>query len=158
MKQRNGKIDFFRFVFSMVVILFHLNYVYYEGKLQLTGTFNFFAHGCIGVEFFFLVTGWLFANACHKLQDRPAVLGKETVQYVAHKWYAVFPSHLVAFAATFITTVYFARLNAAGIITRFARALPNFLLVQQIGIYSADIIGEEWYISVMLLVLNLVNF
>lgn len=57
MKQRNGKIEFLRFVFSMVVVLFHLNYVYFKDKLLLTDSISFFAYGYIGVEFFFLVTG-----------------------------------------------------------------------------------------------------
>lgn len=153
MNQRNGKIEFFRFIFCIVVVLFHLNYVYFDNTLQFTDSINFFAHGCIGVEFFFLVTGWLFAKFCYTAQNKPVTLGKDTVHYVWHKWFSIFPSHLVAFIITFVATVFFAKLSLSGIIIRFINAIPNLFLVQRIGIYSSDIIGEEWYISVMLLVL-----
>lgn len=87
------------------------------------------------------------------MKDKPPLLGKETVGYIAHKWYTVFPQHLVAFAVTFITTVCFTKLHGGEIVVRFVKSLPNLFLVQRIGLYSSDIIGEEWYISAMLLAL-----
>lgn len=45
---RNGIIDFMRFVFSILVVLEHT--FLFRGRMLA---------GYIGVEFFFIVTGWL---------------------------------------------------------------------------------------------------
>lgn len=151
MNQRNGKIEFFRFAFSIIVVLFHLNYTYFNNHYHVTNEITFFSHGCIGVEFFFLVTGWLFAKSCYKKQKMPCILGKDTIQFVGHKWFSVFPFHLIAFIATFISYIFLKKLSLTEIIVHFFQSIPNLFLVQKIGIYANNIIGEEWYISVMIL-------
>lgn len=51
MKQRNGVIDFMRFIFALLVILHHA-ILFHKPIIA----------GYIGVEFFFMVTGWLMAE------------------------------------------------------------------------------------------------
>ena len=64
---KNGKIEFFRFVFSIYVVLFHIEKGF-SGlpKYGKTVDFSFFAHGSISVEFFFLVSGFLMAKSIYK--------------------------------------------------------------------------------------------
>ena len=58
MNQRNGKIEFFRFAFSIIVVLFHLNYTYFNNHYHVTNEITFFLswmHRC-GI---FLSGHWL---------------------------------------------------------------------------------------------------
>ena len=58
--KRNGEIDAFRFVFAIVIFLFHFGVFLQNSALK-----NVFKFGNIGVEFFFLVSGYLLAaRAC----------------------------------------------------------------------------------------------
>ena len=63
-KKRNGTIDILRFLFCIGILLFHIEkYIFEEPSLKNGIHFDFFPHGSIGVEFFFLVTGWLMAKS-----------------------------------------------------------------------------------------------
>ncbi len=55
--KKNGKIELLRFVFALTVVIFHLNVDWYNHGLQLM------YHGNMGVEFFFLVSGFLMARS-----------------------------------------------------------------------------------------------
>lgn len=151
MKARNGKIEFFRFCFCITVIFYHLNQSYFDLKYEFGEYFSFFRYGKIGVEFFFIVTGFLFARSCYKNKDVNVPLGKDTIQFVFHKWLAIFPYHAIAFFVTFIAIVFIRDYSFFESVARLVKSLPNFFLIQKTGIYSEDIIGVEWYISVMLL-------
>lgn len=59
MKQRNGTIDFMRFVFAIGIVLGHAEVIY-----------DIVPNGWIGVEFFFLVTGWLMASKAARTDDK----------------------------------------------------------------------------------------
>ena len=56
-KRKNGKIELIRFIFTMFIVFYHCQRHYLKGVLY-AGHFTFFARGYIGVEFFFLVTGF----------------------------------------------------------------------------------------------------
>ena len=58
---RNGKIDLLRFVFCIGVILHHIELILGEDS-PVRGYFTLGRQGYIGVEFFFLVSGWLLAR------------------------------------------------------------------------------------------------
>ena len=65
---RNGKIEFFRFFFSIAVLLFHLEkYILGESKCGGDIGLSLFVHGAMGVEFFFLVSGFLMAKSAQKV-------------------------------------------------------------------------------------------
>lgn len=61
-KKRNGKIDFLKFIMSLIVITYHFgNAVNYENE--------WFCKGYIAVEFFFIVSGFLFAKSLAKYEE-----------------------------------------------------------------------------------------
>lgn len=65
--QRNGKIELLRFIFCMAVLLFHCEkYVLGEPSLEKGYHLSLFCHGSMGVEFFFLVSGFLMAKSISK--------------------------------------------------------------------------------------------
>ena len=68
-KQKNGSVEFLRFLFTSIIIFFHINLDLWDQKKILAVIrdipVTFFNHGNIGVEFFFLVTGWLMAKSIY---------------------------------------------------------------------------------------------
>lgn len=90
---RSGKIEFNRFLFCILVLIFHLN-LYYLGienfsvdNLEFTKA----AHGAMGVEFFFLVSGFLMAKKAYKNKSNigkvdGAALSNETISFIWGKY------------------------------------------------------------------------
>ena len=68
-KQKNGSVELLRFLFTSIIIFFHINLDLWDQKKVLAVIrdipVTFFNHGNIGVEFFFLVTGWLMAKSIY---------------------------------------------------------------------------------------------
>ena len=65
--KRNGKIELMRFVMCIFVIIYHA-----EDSINFNHLPRFFdlitlsKHGCIGVEFFFVLSGFFMAKAAEK--------------------------------------------------------------------------------------------
>lgn len=74
MKKRSGNLDLLKFLFSLMILMFH-------GKNLATSENYIFPGGSIAVEFFFVVSGVLMAKAAssYVMQDN---LGKDTFFYV----------------------------------------------------------------------------
>ena len=56
-KRRNETVDFLKFLFALVIVIFH------GRKLASSGEFALFQSGYLGVEFFFLVSGFLMMKS-----------------------------------------------------------------------------------------------
>lgn len=150
---RNGKIEFLRFAFCIFVLLFHCDLDMFGADLTFSHGFSFFRHGYIGVEFFFLVTGYLMAKSALKKANDTTPLGKSTINFMSNKVLAIFPAHLIAFGLTYVTICIFEKLDFAGAVQRLFDGLPNLFFVSRTGITHRDIIGVEWYISTMMVAL-----
>ena len=74
-KQKNGSVEFLRFLFTSIIIFFHINLDLWDQKKVIAvigdAPVTFFNHGNIGVEFFFLVTGWLMAKTIYSRYIQP---------------------------------------------------------------------------------------
>ena len=74
-KQKNGSVEFLRFLFTSIIIFFHINLDLWDQKKVIAvigdAPVTFFNHGNIGVEFFFLVTGWLMAKSIYSRYIQP---------------------------------------------------------------------------------------
>ena len=171
--QKNNSVELLRFLFTSIIIFFHINLDLWDqkkvvaviGKIPVT----FFQHGNIGVEFFFLVTGWLMAKSIYTryvLPEKSEKSGRstgpvsrernslpaETVQFVMHKAKAVFPCYLLACALTPVMRLMTDRTLT---VSYFVRRLPSLFFLQRIGI-GKPFIGCTWYLSSMLLALLIV--
>ena len=154
MIKRNGKIELLRFIFCAYVFLFHINKHFFDSKLGIGSFFEFFRHGNMGVEFFFILSGFLLAkSACKPINDYGGYsLGSDTVSFMKRKILAVFPAHTVAYIITFVSHCALHKiLSIPGIISLMVRALPGFLFMNKVGIKFEAIISVEWYISSMLI-------
>lgn len=180
-KQKNGSVEFLRFLFTSIIIFFHINLDLWDQKkvVAVIGDtpVTFFNHGNIGVEFFFLVTGWLMAKSIYSRYIQPkagcqtSTAGKagserhsnstgsadgtgtgiftETMNFVKHKAHAIFPYYLLACALTPLVRLMTDRTLT---LTYFLNRLPSLFFLQRVGI-GKPFIGCTWYLSSMLIAL-----
>ena len=90
--KRNGKIEFLRFVFCCVVMIFH-------GKSCMNdGTIEIMFSGRLGVEFFFLVSGFLMAVSLERVTCFSELsVAKETGRFIVKKAKSLYPMVVIAF-------------------------------------------------------------
>lgn len=165
-KRKNGKIEFVRFLFTMFVVLYHCQRHYLKGKVYW-GHFSFFAKGYIGVEFFFLVTGFLMAKSVykhvtmkHQNSDRstqnvsPAMdLGRETAAFVWKKMKAILPYHFSAFGIIIFVTAVYKQQSIKQLVKTVFDSVPGLLLFSKTGFNFGNLNRVEWYIICMMFAL-----
>ena len=110
--QRNGKIELLRFIFCIGVLLFHCEkYVLGEPSLEKGYHLSLFCHGSMGVEFFFLVSGFLMAKSISKKirmqTELQETLAKESLGFLKRKIASIFPMHVMIFILAQLTPIYF---------------------------------------------------
>ncbi len=148
---KNGKIEFARFAFSVIVMLFHICQSIGFKKYEYFGQPTFFKNGWFGVEFFFVVSGFLMAASAFKSQNQSSEKNDDTFSFMKKKILAILPYHLIVFTVSFVYLAFSKRVNFYGFIQLFIEAIPNFLLIQRSGLANKDVLGLEWYISDMLI-------
>lgn len=159
---KNGKVELLRFFFCMAVLLFHeQKYLLGEASLKHGVHLAFFPHGSIGVEFFFLLSGFLMAKSIFRKVHPadgavPPLSPNESLRFLSHKYASVFPQHCVAFViAVWVWAVFDGFQTLTQLIQYLLNSIPNFLLIQMTGISLANPNHVEWYISCMLIAMAL---
>lgn len=149
--KRNGKIEFFRFIFCISIIFFHCQR-HFLNIDKTTQHFAFFPRGYFGVEFFFLVTGFLMAKSVSSsIQSSPISpdLGKGTFSFMVRKIKAILPYHVIAFTILFMATAIMENFSPRQLMINFLDYLPNLFFIQKIG-FGPSLNRVEWYICCML--------
>ena len=152
--KRNGKIELLRFLFAISVLCFHVQkYLSKEIKPKGDVYFAFFPHGAMGVEFFFVLTGFLMAASVFfaKESDRKLSTGKSTILFMGKKFMAIFPMHLIAFVFVFLATVICKHYSLEKSLYSFFHSIPGLFFVQMAGFGFNYVNNIEWYLSVMLI-------
>lgn len=116
--KRNGFIDFLKFIFAIIILIHH--------SWQF---FPILPIGYIGVEFFFLVTGWLMAKKFYdfELNENIFVI---TRNYIVRKIKVFYLEYLVAIAIGFIFICLFAWNEVPSISGMLALTIGDILLLQ----------------------------
>ncbi len=145
MKKHIGSIDFLRFVFSMVIVIFHAKHfdIAPEGTL--------FSHaGYVAVEFFFLVSGFLMAGTLARKADTPCEnLGRETLQFVWSKIRPILLTYSMCVVFSFISNSIQEGYSLSDAVREFLRAIFDILLLRAAGIGVANVTSATWYLSAM---------
>ncbi len=152
--KKNGRIELLRFLFAIMILLFHIQKRFLKQELPIGNTsLTFFNHGCIGVEFFFLVSGYLLASHFFKMQGKPCEsIGTETASYVWKKIKNIFPYHFYAVILTIIANSYFLRDTAAERIEFWLESWGSVFFIQIFGFKSTWVNKLTWYLDVWLVV------
>ena len=143
MDVRNGAVDFMKFVFSVIIVLFH--------------TYRILPRGYLGVEFFFVVSGYFMSAHYYNNKEKYSIdnLGKSTLLFVKNKISKILPNYYIAWIIAFIVThVYKKSFGIRVLLYDFFRAIPELLLLGMTGFwdYTHSYNVVVWYISAMLLV------
>ncbi len=144
--KKNGTIELMRFIFCVMVILYHFNnrLMFENGEF-----FSFFRNGKIGVEFFFLVSGWLMAKSAQKYKGKPIL--KSTGNFIYKKFMSILPYHLFIYVICLVIMIFFLIRNKTGdVFYQVINTLPNLFFLQKSGIMTNEILTAEWYIAAML--------
>lgn len=145
-RDRNGKIELLRFLFCISIVLYHSKLVMNDGVSRIMFS------GRLGVEFFFLVSGYLMAVSAEKALQRTSSFHiiYESEQFIYRKFKSLYP--MVPIAVT-INVVLPGILNGRTlhtILNSMINRLPCLFLIQQTGIKVDTVLGL-WYLSSMLL-------
>lgn len=138
--KRNGTIDFLKFIFA-VIIMMHHSYQFYP----------LLTEGFIGVEFFFMVTGWLLAK---KIATIPPHLVENiwdfNMKFVIRKIKAFY---LEFFVAT-LTALFILRIclfhPPEDLFKIFLFTGDDLLLLQIFGFPVYSTTGVVWFLSAMI--------
>lgn len=148
---RNGGIDIMRVVFCFIIIFYHINN---RVDFPLFENFTFFKNGKIGVEFFFLVSGFLLAADARSLSGETVKL---TQRYIKKKLLYILPYHLPAFFITLAALLIIERpAGKEALFERVVNSLPNLFFIEKSGIRNQAVISAEWYIGAMLLMMLII--
>ena len=77
MKNRNIMIDFARLLFCFGIIFLHMNPIRIQSESSLIMCF-----GYLGVEFFFIVSGWLMAKKADSIDVSKENIGDATLKFL----------------------------------------------------------------------------
>ncbi len=143
-KKHNGIISFWKFCFCMLIIIFHGNVFATNSREAL------FDKGAIGVEFFFLVSGFLLTKAAFRKNNQETNiqnLGKETLHFIWKKYLFFLP---YVFFAGLINLV-LKNICDDMSLTQNVLSIIDMLLLRMTGLKATVVLGQVWYISAMLL-------
>lgn len=149
---KNPIIELLRFLFASIILLFHagadagiLNQRYSIWGVEV----SFFKYGYLGVEFFFVVSGFLMAKTAHKASEMDKNsnnIGWETARFLQHKVKAIMPVYCIACV---LVSSYF--LYCGKELIFLCERLPSIILLQRTGVVEKEYIGLAWYLSSMII-------
>ncbi len=143
-----GEIELFRFIFAIFVMLLHSLYLFEDNKSIVA------PGGAFGVEFFFLVSGFLMMATLEKLSKNSTPInniGKETVCFIFKKIRTFFPELAVSSVIGFVFIVIVRNLNRLEILKLISNSFFEITLLERTGLGNNSINGALWYIQSMLL-------
>lgn len=162
-QKKNSSIELLRFLFTSIIIFFHINLDLWDQKKTVAVVegfrITFFKYGNIGVEFFFLLTGCLMARSIYKKRQEKGFasesfpeLVRESLQFTLHKARTIMPFYLTACALTPAARLIVGKHLS---LSYFIKRLPSLLFLQRIGL-GRPFIGCTWYLSSMIITLPFV--
>lgn len=143
MEKRNGTISFLKFIFSIVVIIFHCNLIFYTKT-----SFVFAKSGYLAVEFFFFVSGFYFMKSVERDYDLNNNVFVQNAKYTIKRVRRFVPYTLLACFVTGVLGYFMKQINFAN----FLLSVYNGLLIGMTGLgYNLNI--PIWYLSSSLIIM-----
>lgn len=148
-KKRNGDIDVLRFLFSLVILIFHFNRFFDFGAFQ---------SGFMGVGFFFIVTGYLMAVNVEKNFSEKTISSKEladnTWRFVINKMKSFWCYYIsVVILTVVVRFMIISKQSILEIIESFLSTIPTLSLTF-LGYNYGKMewyIGNTWFLSSMII-------
>lgn len=143
--KRNQVIDVAKLIFCIGVLFNHTS-VLGSGPDSLPLIMQY---GFLGVEFFFIVSGFLMTKKA--FSDDDLSIGKSTLNFIKRKFCIIYPYFFVAWVIAFIIDIFVNSYDIKSILSHLIKSVPFHLQLSMTGIPVYNIIGPTWYISAMLI-------
>ena len=154
-QNRNYIVDFWRFIFSLIVVMAHTNGLRPPDKNSYP-----FVGGYLAVEFFFILSGFFMMQSIYALEVIPAKgsIGKASIHFALRKMAPVFPYYLWSLLSFLVVYNYFNAASSYEILKNFAYSIIEIFMLQMSGINQVIYNAPTWYISVLLLTMPILYY
>lgn len=142
MKNRFGKISLYKFLFSIMIIAFHVGNVLDYSKFK----FNF-GSGSIAVDFFFVVSGFFFCRKYVNYKVKNSV-GEDSFNYFINRTNRFIKYIIILLIIAIPFSIFCLKFNFTSLINAFYK----LLYIPHHTKCSSEIFGITWYIVAMILV------
>lgn len=134
-EKRNNSIELFRFLFMIVICMWHFN------------MFKVFTHGYLAVEFFFVLSGFFIYKSYITRSEQG------TLDFLLLKFKRFFPEFVVVLLITFLMKCpkYLSATNSFG--ENFSWCINIFddmLFLFSTGPFTGGVVNPTWYLSVLI--------
>lgn len=138
-----------KFFFSIMIVCHHSGPIF-DYKWCILGG------GYIGVEFFFIVSGYFLANSVKGLENvatEVTLPGKATRQFVFGKIKKIMPNYLCAILLSFGLYAVVRSYGMQTILQNMVLVLSEVFFLQMAGFPGSWVTGVAWYLSAMYIVM-----
>lgn len=144
-KKRNLSIEFMRFVIAVIICNCH----FFIAGLELK---TWFYHGYLGVEFFFLVSGFLMAKSAERDYVSELSVGERSIKFILRKIASLaIPFYLALIFAFLCRHISEHQFTVGAWISDALYCVPMILFLNRAGFTLYAGFGQTWYISAMLI-------
>lgn len=142
MKNRFGKISLYKFLFSIMIIVFHVGNVLDYNKFK----FNFGSRS-IAVDFFFVVSGFFFCRKYVNYKVKNSV-GEDSFNYFINRTNRFIKYIIILLIIAIPFSIFCLKFNFTSLINAFYK----LLYIPHHTKCGSEIFGITWYIVAMILV------
>ena len=142
MKNRFGKISLYKFLFSIMIIVFHVGNVLDYNKFK----FNF-GSGSIAVDFFFVVSGFFFCRKYVNYKVKNSI-GEDSFNYFINRTNRFIKYIIILLIIAIPFSIFCLKFNFTSLINAFYK----LLYIPHHTKCGSEIFGITWYIVAMILV------
>lgn len=147
--KRIYQIDLFRFIAAMSVVLYHYLYRGYAADdfslLDFSEIGEYFKYGYLGVDLFFIISGFVIALS---------IKHNSLVKFVISRFTRLYPAYWLSLTLTFLVIVFFGSPRFSATINQFLSNLTmfqNYLRIESIeGVYWSLFIELKFYMIMAL--------
>lgn len=144
MNKRNGLIDFYKLIFAFIVAGYHASMFYY------TDTYVLCSSGYIGVEFFFIISGYLLASkASNGSYENIFDLN---IQRIKKRIVNIFPFVALSVGCALLIFSYTYHWSIKDFIINAIDSNVDIFGLQMTGITGFIATGVTWYISALYII------
>lgn len=143
---RNYAIDFWRLIFSVIIVILHSVFFLPKGDAPLMGG------GYLAVEFFAILSGYFMMIKIDKRNSSPEKAGEQALLFSLRKYKLSFPLIFLSCGIYYIVFLFQNHFTVKKIIGVMTYSISEFFQIQMSGVYYEGFINKPlWYVSAMLL-------
>lgn len=141
---RNVKIDIYRMIFCIMIVIYHSNKFFGDGVYFSKGWY-------IGVDFFFLLSGLFLMQSIEKLTDCGE--REEGQMIFLRKVKNLYPLYIISYFVSFVVTQIVKHTGIKEMIKTLSRSVGKIFCLEMSGmsIRGGYALRGSWYLSAMLI-------